>query len=112
LRAHFSREFQQDVHCLLALDLAQLALSSRKTSWCEVPWPGSAGARSTAVRSSSVSGSSSTGALSSDNSTGSISARRILRAAGTSPAGMWYERVQLLAIRIGHDSFLFDFTHR
>src|ERR1017187_2437312 len=47
----------------------------------------------TEARSSSVSGSSSSGAVKIASSTGSANARRILRAAGTSLSGMWSTRV-------------------
>src|SRR5579863_5069444 len=84
----------------LAIDLPELFLgtrgpdklaytpNSRKSSWYDVPAPVSVRAASTSARSSSVSGSSSSGAARIDCHTGSASARRIFRAAGRSLAGM------------------------
>jgi hypothetical protein len=83
----------QDTERLFAINLPQLLLGvvvpdSRNTSSCDVPEPFSLRAASTSARSCSVSGSSSSGAVIIDCHTGSASARRILRVAGRSPAGM------------------------
>src|SRR5579863_10020204 len=72
----------------LGPDKCAHAPNSRKTSSCVVPAPVSLRADSTSARSCSVSGSSSSGAVRIDCQRGSASTRRILRAAGRSPAGM------------------------
>src|SRR5450759_3301933 len=62
---------------------------------CSNGMSGDASARddATEARSSSVSGSSSSGAARIASSTGSANARRTLRAAGTSVSGMWSTKV-------------------
>ena len=73
----------------------QNLLHARLRRSCSNGMSGDASARddATEARSSSVSGSSSSGAARIASSTGSANARRTLRAAGTSLSGMWSTKV-------------------
>src|ERR1035437_2251497 len=73
----------------------QDSLHARMRRSCSNGMSGDASARDdvTEARSSSVSGSSSSGAVRIASSTESANARRILRAAGTSLSGMWSTKV-------------------